>query len=102
MHVIAIQKTFRLSIITRMAFSENSFKFALVRWTEGKDKDQLSVLETDCVRGFDKMCFHSNGKPEKQEKNCFVEWRTGKVKKSSGWPVYAAELVQASSKIRAY
>jgi len=72
-------------------------KFVLVRWTSGDDKDKLSIVDLDAVRGISDVEFDGSGKPSEDLHPVVVEWRAGKKdSRTNAWPFYYAELIQAS------
>jgi hypothetical protein len=76
-------------------------KHSLVSWLTGEDQGKMSVVESNCVRGYEWMKFDADGKPLEKNK-VVVEWRAGKRNQKTGWPLYDARLIQVSSKCKAY
>jgi len=72
------------------------FKYVLLKFTSGKDKGKMSVLDLETVRGSDKMEFNSEGILQNTDSDfVVVEWRAGKKDHKKGWPLFDARLLRA-------
>ncbi|KAF4117974.1 uncharacterized protein LOC131538834 isoform X2 [Onychostoma macrolepis] len=68
----------------------SKYRFALVSWAEGPDKDQTSIIPISWIIDFD---------PADTDKKYFVECRsTNQKKPASGWPVEHAVVLQLAEK----
>ncbi len=68
----------------------SKYRFALVSWAEGPDKDQTSIIPVSWIIDFD---------PADTDKKYFVECRSTNHKKpTSGWPVEHAVVLQLAGK----
>ncbi|KAJ8006559.1 hypothetical protein DPEC_G00108500 [Dallia pectoralis] len=68
----------------------SKYRFALVSWAKGPDKDQTSIIPISWIIDFD---------PADTEKTYFVQCRTTNHKKPiNGWPVEHAVVLQLAEK----
>lgn len=82
-----------------METADGFFKYSLVTWKSGEDKGKMSIVESNCIRGFEWIKLDRTGKPKEngQMCTCIVEWKSGK-KKNGSWPLFDATLIRSSSK----
>ncbi|XP_023809697.1 uncharacterized protein LOC111947331 [Oryzias latipes] len=70
-------------------------KFAVVRWSEGKDAGKLSEVKTETIRAYDDSKMDQHGNPIVAY-SAIVEWRHGK-KPRGGWPHYRGTVLFVSA-----
>lgn len=62
-------------------------KFALITWTNGPDKDAISIVESKWIVDFD---------PTDLSTSYLAECRSNTRKPTNGWPVESAKVLQLS------